>query len=176
MLKKPVIIILTCFWFISASAQLDTFFVKQNIHRCADSLAHAFKTKNWDLFTTYSYPALIGSLGGVQKFKEYIQETLSAAPDSAWKQYEPGKILQIVKTAKDIQTVIELHTRIAMDSMQISTTTYMVGESWNGGQHWTFFDSRGDRSIALTVKPDLSPELVIPSRKEKLEPFRPEDQ
>lgn len=171
-MKKLLLITFISFSCTVSSAQLDTFFVKQNIFRCADSLAHAFKTKNWQLFTTYSYPALIGSLGGVQKFKDYIQETLSATPDSAWKQYEPGKILQIVKTEKDIQTVIELNTRIAIDSMQISTTTYLVGESWNGGQHWTFFDSRGDRNIALTIKPDLSPELVILPKKEKLEPSK----
>ena len=168
MVKKLILISLISISSSVSYAQIDTFFVKHNIHRCADSLAHAFKTKNWDLFTTYSYPALIGSLGGVRKFKEYIQETLSVAPDSAWKQYEPGKILQIVKTNRDIQAIIELHTRIAMDSMQISTTTYLVGESWNG-LHWTFFDSRGDRNIALTVKPDLSPELVIPRKKENLE-------
>jgi hypothetical protein len=159
------------FFFCSAHAQFDTAFAKASIRRCADSLVSGFKTKNWELFTRYSYPALIGSLGGKDDFMKYIAMMFSEIPDSAWKQYEPGRILQVIKTGGDLQTVIELKSVLEWQGNRISTVTHLIGESWDGGLFWTFFDCGDDRTSALLIKPDLSEQLMIPAKIEKAEPI-----
>ena len=157
------------FLFLCSRAQFDTVFVKASIHRCADSLVYAFKTKDWELFTRYSYPSLIGSLGGKTEFINYISHLFMQVPDSAWKKYETGNILQVVKTAGDLQTVIELRSVCEWQGTRITTTSFMVGESWNGGLFWTFFDAQNDAAMAKFIKPDLSEQLIIPAKDQKIE-------
>jgi len=158
--------------FLCSRAQFDTAFAKASIRRCADSLVYGFKTRDWELFTRYSYPALIGSIGGKAEFINYISQMFMQIPDSAWKKYETGTILQVVKTPGDLQTVIEFKSLIEWQGNRITTTSYMVGESWDGGLFWTFFDSQNDVAIAKLIKPDLSEQLIIPKKNEKVERLR----
>ena len=171
MIKRLLITIHFAFFFYTSQAQFDTSFAKASIRRCADSLIFGFKTKNWELFTRYSYPALIGSMGGKNEFMNYMAQMFSPIPDSAWKRYESGKILQVIRTGGDLQTVLELHSVIDWQGRRISTVNHLVGESWDGGLFWTFFDSQGERASALLIKPDLSEQLIIPPKKEKSEPL-----
>ncbi len=171
MLKCFFITVSFSFIFCSSNAQFDTAFAKSNIRKCADSLTHAFKIKDWYLFTRYSYPALIGTMGGKSEFIRYISLMFSEIPDSAWIQYEPGNILQVIKTGGDLQTVIELRSALDWQGKRITTVSYLIGESWDGGLFWTFFDSGGDRASALLYKPDLNEQLIIPKKIEKAESF-----
>ena len=154
---------------MSGNAQFDTSFAKKGIQNCTDSLIHGFKTKNWTLFTRYSNPAIIGTLGGQQEFIEYIAKTFGAVPDSAWKLYKRGAILQVLKLSHELQCVVELYSILQMDGQRISATSYLIGQSWDGGRFWTFFDSQSDANAARMVKPDLSPDLIVPPKKEKIE-------
>lgn len=171
MAKRFFITISFAFIFCSSHAQFDTAFAKASIRRCADSLTYGFKIKNWELFTRYSYAALIGSMGGKNEFIKYMDMMFSWIPDSAWKQYEPGRILQVIKTGGDLQTVVELKSVIEWQGRRISTTSHLIGESWDGGLFWTFFDNESDRTSALLIKPDLSDQIIIPAKIEKAEPI-----
>ena len=157
-------------FFLAADAQFDTAFAKKNIRRCADSLAMGFKTKDWELFTRYSYPALIGSIGGKKEFMDYMAMMFKPIPDSAWKLYEAGRILQVIKTAGDLQTILELTSILEWQGNRITTVSHLIGESWDGGLFWTFFDSEGDRATALLIKPDLDEHLIIPQKTETRDP------
>lgn len=170
MLKRFFLIIGLLFTVYSSQAQFDTSFMKTNIRRCADSLTHGFKTKNWELFTLYNYPALIGSMGGKNEFMKYMGLMFSPIDDSCWKQYESGKILQVIKTGGDYQAVIELKSILEWQGIRITSTSHLIGESWDGGLFWTFFNNDGDRASALLIKPDLNEQLVIPQLKEIKEP------
>lgn len=173
MIKRFSITISFAFIFCSSPAQFDTSFAKANIRHCADSLVSGFRTKNWELFARYSYPAFIAFMGGKDEFKKYMAMMFEPIPDSAWKQYEPGKILQVIQTGGDLQTIIELKTGIEWQGNRINSTTYLIGESWDGGLFWTFFDTQGDRVSTMLIKPDLSEELIIPKKIEKTEPISP---
>jgi hypothetical protein len=169
LLLVTVSLLLVC----SSRAQFDSSFIKKNIRHCADSLTHAFKTRNWDLFTRYSYPAIVATLGGKKEFSDYIAGVFNQTPDSAWKKYEAGRILQLVKKGNDFQTVIELNSMIEWQGNRVTTTSHLVGESWDGGLFWTFFDSQGDAVASKQINPNLAQELVIPKREEKREPLLP---
>jgi hypothetical protein len=92
-------------------------------------------------------------------------------PDSAWKKYQPGSVLQIVQTGGDLQAIAELHSVIVWQGSRITTTHHLLAESWNGGLFWTFFDTQNNREAALMIKPDLSDKIIIPKRDEKIEPL-----
>jgi len=169
MIKRHILTISFLFTVFLSQAQFDTSFIQTNIRHCADSLTYGFKTRNWDIFTRYSYPALIGTLGGTEAFKTYISQMFSQVPDSAWKKYEAGNILQVIKTGGDYQAVIELNTVLEWEGNRITSTSHLVGESWSGGMFWTFFDSQGDVIAAKMIKPDLHEQLIIPKREEKRE-------
>jgi hypothetical protein len=166
MLKKIFLVFLFSGFILKVEAQFDTAFARINIRRCADSLTIGFKTRNWQLFTRYTYPALIGTLGGKEAFTDYISNAFQQIPISAWKKYEVGKILQIVKKGKDLQTVIELKSLIEWEGRRITTTSYLIGESWNAGNFWTFFDSQSDVKAARQINPELSEAIIIPKKNE----------
>lgn len=155
----------------SAFSQFDTTWVKKNISACADSLTSAFKARDWAKYTRYTNPALIGTMRGVENFKSMVSSGFAVIPDNAWEKYEQGKILQVVKAATDMQATIELKSVLLMGQTRICTTTCLVGQSWDGGQFWTFFSSDGSKETAKHIKPDLSDLLLIPKTVETKEPF-----
>lgn len=172
MIKRIILLSIFSILLSSAKAQFDTSFIEKNIIRSSDSLVQAFKTRNWGKFTRYSYPSLVASFGGTQEFSNYIASIFNQLPDSAWKKYETGKIVQVLKTEGDYQAIIELKSIIEFDGTRTTTTSYLVAESWDGGLFWTFFDSQGDRAACKLIKPDLSDLLIIPEKDEKREPIK----
>jgi hypothetical protein len=154
-------------------AQFDTSFAKTNLRHCADSLVHGFRTRNWEVVARYSNPAMIGTMGGKQAFMNYIAASFAGVPDTAWKVYKTGKILQVVKTATDLQAVIELHSVVEWEGRRVTSTLDLIGQSWDGGLFWTFFDSQNNINAVKTIKPDLSPDLLIPPKNEKMENISP---
>ncbi len=156
--------VLVLFATIDSHAQFDSSFVKSQISKCADSLAYSFRTRNWDVFARYSNPGMIGTMGGVDAFKQFLSSTFSAIPENAWKQYKPGSILQVVKSGMDLQCVIELNSIIEVDEKQITSKSHLIGQSWDGGIFWTFFDSQNNLQAARQIKPDLSEAIIIPAK------------
>lgn len=153
----------------TCGAQFDTAFAKTGVRRCADSLIYGFRSHNWDLFARYSNPAMVGSMGGKDEFTRYISQTFATVPDSAWKLYKPGSILQVIKTPTELQTVIELHSVIEWQGYRITNTGYLLGQSWDGGLFWTFFDTQSDLAFARSIKPDIANAIIIPPKNEKIE-------
>ena len=173
MFKRLLLVTGLFFIFTCSQAQFDTSFIKTNIRHCADSLTYGFRKQNWEVFTRYSYPAMVGSMGGTKEFSTYIAQMFSQVPDTAWKKYESGKILQVIKTGGDYHAIIELNSIIEWQGIRITTTSHLVGESWDGGMFWTFFDTQGDRVAAKLIKPDLNDQLIIPLMRETKEPLTP---
>jgi len=141
---------------------------EENIYRSADSMMAAFKRRDWVAFTKYNHPTMEKMMGGPQAFAAFIGEQMKQIPDTAIKSLEPGKILQVIKTDKDQQCVVEQNMEMHLNGTKISNTTYLVGESLDGGKSWTFFDASTGRS-PKDIKADISPELKIPEKKQKVD-------
>lgn len=153
-------------------AQFDTASAKQQLRQCADSFAIAFLKKDWNQYLQYSNPAMVALMGGQAAFKSTVAGNFAKIPDNSWKQYEIGKILQIVKTDRELQAVVELQSVLELNGLFIHTTSSLIGQSWDGGRFWTFFGNEGDRMMALAIKPDLSNEIILPLKKEYSEPVK----
>ena len=158
---------------LNANTQgFDTAFAKSNMIKSADSLVSAFKAGNWESYTLYTNPALVGSLGGKQEFIKKIVESFSVIPKGAWKKYQTGKVLQVLKTPNDLQGIIEIHSVIEVDKVRIISVQHLIAQSWDGGLFWTFFDSQNDFATSAMIKQDLSDQLIIPKRDEKIEKLK----
>ncbi len=174
MMRKTIILALVCFLLHpEGKTQFDTAYAKNRIRICADSFAMGYLTKNWELYTRFSYPPLVAKMGGAGEYKSISSEARIQIPDSCWKKYEPGTVLQVLKTEGDMQAIIELNSILEYNEVRITTTAHLVAESWDAGYFWTFFDPLNDSTLARFIKPDLSPSLHIPERKEKMEPLKP---
>ncbi|MBL0153740.1 MAG: hypothetical protein IPP93_09705 [Chitinophagaceae bacterium] len=174
MMRKTIILVLVCLLLHpDGKTQFDTAYTKNRIRICADSFAMGYLTKNWPLYTRFSYPPLVAKMGGAAEFQSIIRDARTQIPDSCWKKYEPGAVLQVLKTEGDMQAIIELNSILEYNDVRITATSHLVAESWDAGYFWTFFDPLNDSTLARFIKPDLSPSLHIPERKEKMEPLKP---
>jgi hypothetical protein len=173
MTKRLYILLFFCCFAIAGKAQFDTSFAKKNIRICADSLSYGFRYRNWEVFARYSNPSMIGMIGGKEAFIQYVANSFTGVPDSAFKVYKTGEILQVIKTNADLQALIELHSVVEWQGRRITTVSILIGQSWDGGLFWTFFDSQNDATMSKAIKPNLSNDLIIPARNEKAEPIKP---
>lgn len=55
-----------------------------------------------------------------------------------------------------------------MQGVTIANTTYLIGESLDDGKNWTFFDASVKAMAPKDIKPDISPELKIPEKKQEV--------
>ncbi len=140
-----------------------------NIYRAADSMLAAFKRKDWETFAGYNHPAMMKMMGGQQAFASFIREQMKQIPDTAIKIIKAGKILQVIKTNKDQQCLVEQNMEMHIEGVRILDTSYLIGESLDGGTNWTFFDASVNARVPKDIKPDISPELKIPARKREMQ-------
>jgi len=164
--------VLLLFVVMDTNAQFDSSFVKSQITKCADSLAYGFRTRNWDVFARYSNPAMIGSMGGKEEFIRFIASMFADIPENAWKKYKPGPVLQVVQSGPDLQCVIELNSIVEVEGKRITAKSHLIGQSWDGGNFWTFFDSQNNREASRQIKPDLNEAIIIPAKvADKVDPI-----
>lgn len=143
--------------------------IEVNIYRSGDSMMQAFKNKDWTTFAKYNHPAMLAMMGGEEAFVGLLANQMQQIPDSSIKLIKIGKVLQVIKTPYDHQCVVEQNMEMVMESMQVNSTTYLVGESLNGGKNWTFFDaSNSERIKATDIKPNLSREIIVPEKKQEM--------
>ncbi len=107
---------------------------------------------------------MVQRMGGEQAFASFVNLQMKQIPVGAIKNVTLGKILQHVKTGKDEQCIVEQNMEISLEGNHFIKKTYLVGESLNGGNSWTFFDASTKTLLSpKDIKPDLSPELKIPA-------------
>ena len=146
--------------------------IEANIYRSADSMMAAFRSKDWATFAKYNHPTMLQMKGGEEAFVSLLAMQMQQVPDSLIKNIEIGKILQVVKTSDDHQCVVEQNTIMEMEGTRISSTTYLLGESLNGGKNWTFFDATNSGAVKATdIKRNISNELKIPEKKQEVKPI-----
>jgi hypothetical protein len=142
---------------------------EENIYRCGDSMLAAFKRKDWVTFVKYNHPNMTSRMGGPEAFASFISVQMKQIPDSTIQSITIGKILQVVKTAKDEQCVVEQNMKMEQHGTTLDKTTYLVGESLDNGETWTFFDASTKTGLLpKDIKPDISNELQIPATKNQV--------
>lgn len=143
--------------------------IRKNIRLSAANMMAAFKVKDFTAFAQYMNPAIITMLGGVDSFAVFTKNQMKDIPDTAVKLMAPGRILQIVTTLTDMQCVVEQHMVMELSGFRFASTSPLIGESLDKGKTWTFFDAADNGMAgAKDVKPNISPKLKIPKKRQAL--------
>lgn len=138
--------------------------IAKNIYRSGDSMLAAFRRKDWTTFVLYNHPNMVKRMGGIPAFASFINLQMKQVPENAIKSIALGKILQIVKTVDDVQCVVEQNMKMEVEGVGFDKTTYLVGESVDDGEHWTFFDaSTKTPLLPKDIKPNLSNQIKVPA-------------
>lgn len=142
---------------------------EENIYRCGDSMLAAFRRKDWVTFVQYNHPNMTKRMGGPEAFASFISLQMKQIPDSAIESIAIGRILQVVTTPKDKQCVVEQHLKLQQQGRTLDKTTYLVGESLDNGETWTFFDASAKTGLLpKDIKPDISSDLQVPVTKNQV--------
>jgi hypothetical protein len=169
---KPLICIIALFALLSCTDQNRAIHAERsqslnetekNIYRCGDSMLAAFNRKDWTTFVKYNHPNMTRMMGGVASFASFISKQMDNIPDTVIKSVEMGKILQMVTTPKDLQCVVEQIIKMNLDGKIADKKTYLIGESLDKGNNWTFFDASTKTGLTpQDIKPDISQALKVP--------------
>jgi len=143
--------------------------IRNNIRLSAANMMAAFKVKDFKTFGQYMNPAILNMLGGVDSFAVFTANQMQSIPDTAVKLMTAGRILQIVTTPADMQCVVEQHMVMELSGFRFASTSHLVGESTDKGKSWTFFDAAdGGFAGAKDIKPNISPKLKIPKKRQAI--------
>ena len=140
------------------------------IYRSADSMMAAFKSREWMAFAKFTHPNMLRVMGGADNIAFMVKQQMQNVADSVIKTARVEKVLQVEKVDAELQCLVEEKIVMEMEGNRITTTSYLVGESLNQGKSWTFFDASNDGKIKpIDIKPNLSPGIKIPAKKQQTE-------
>lgn len=130
----------------------------------ADSLLQSFHLNNLERYTDLSYPGIVQYYGGKKNFEEYVRRTRAVQTVDETSP-EQVKVIQILNSTNEWQCVIEKTRKTVIDNKKAMITSYLVGQSKDEGQSWTFFDVAFNSvdNIAY-IMPDIFETLSIPQR------------
>ncbi|MEP7259127.1 MAG: hypothetical protein ABI687_12070 [Flavitalea sp.] len=142
-----------------------TYIVSQRALLFADSLINAFKHSRWEEYVAISYPGAVQYYGGKQGFREYVQRTRLLNNDL---EENPEKIqlMQITNDdSQEWQCVIKKTRETFVDGKKAVVLSYMIGQSKDKGQNWTYFDvSYNSVENIAYIMPDVFAGLTVPDR------------
>jgi hypothetical protein len=133
----------------------------------ADSLHHAYQSKDWNRYIDLSYPGMIEYFGGQRRFRDYLQRSA----DLKNEHQATMQIHQLVNEDNNWQCVIKKVTRSLVDGKKATVVTYIIGQSKDRGNTWQFVDVAFASTRNLYyIMPDMSASLIIPERNVVFDP------
>jgi hypothetical protein len=165
-LKTAVFLLLLFFTVHSASAQTDSSSASQRALYFANNLVNAFRNSNWNEYLNISYPGVIRYYGGKQGFSEYVQRLRSINNNILEEAPEQLEMIQIQHDLKEWQCVVKKTRQTLIDGKKAIIISYLVGQSKDEGQNWTYFDvAYNSVENVVYIMPDIFDSLTVPQRK-----------
>ncbi len=132
------------------------------IYICGDAMTKAFAKRDWSTIADYTHPNVVKMMGGKEGMIEIVKAGMKDIPDTSIKKIGIGKIVAL----KGNQCVIEQEMLMHLQGVSVSSTTYLVGESFDNGKNWRFFDASNVGTMELKqIMPNYDSSLSIPTPK-----------
>lgn len=132
------------------------------IYTCGDAMTKAFAKRDWSTIAEYTHPNVVKMMGGKEGMIEIVKAGMKDIPDTAIKKIGIGKIIGL----KGNQCVIEQEMLMHLQGVSVSSVTYLVGESFDNGKNWRFFDASSVSGTELKqIMPNYDSSLTIPTPK-----------
>ncbi len=135
------------------------------LQKQADELTAAMTAQNFKQVLTYTYPAIVEAMGGkdkaLEKFKASMVQMQSQG--AAISSVTTGDIKEIVKSGKDLYSVVPDILQMKFNGTVITHGSYLLAISHNNGVNWYFVDTAPFKKQNLRkLFPTYPPGLVIP--------------
>ena len=164
---------LTFFLFFTAcNGQSD---YSKVIKEQAETMGQFLLKKDFGSFCKYTYPKIIGMMGGRKKMIETMdketQKMLSEGTDFISVTLgEPSKITTI---GNELQCTVPQTVEMKVPNGRLEAQSTLIAISIDKGKNWYFVDTSGkDIQTMKKILPNLSGELVIPEKTQPI--FYPE--
>jgi hypothetical protein len=174
-MRKSLITI--CLFLVStlSKSQTDSASLIPGIKAAADSMTTAFRNKDFHTFAHFNNIRLMDMLGGESGFVEFMEKQMALLKDVSFTEMKPGRIIRVLAYSGTHQCIIEQLSEIKMEGLVVSSISHLVGLSPDGGKSWRFADANnGTKEEFAGIMPELSPDLIIPKKKQEMGKTLPE--
>lgn len=142
--------------------------IEAGIYRSGDSMMQALTSRDYNTFARFNHPAMLRVVGGQDNLADMVAQQMKLMPDSTMIRASIDSVLQVVKVNGELQCVVQQTFEMQMDTLKVVSVSYLIGESKDEGKSWTFFDgSNGGLITPKDIKPNLSPDLKIPAKRQE---------
>ncbi|MDF2192491.1 hypothetical protein [Paraflavitalea sp. CAU 1676] len=154
---------------LSVSAQFtqaqdnDSTLAASNALKAAESLIKASFYQDWKSYADLSNPSAIKFYGGPQQFKEHVVTMYFRNEPKLEEKPETLRITELRNDVDQWQSVIEKVRNTFIDGKKAIITSYIVGQSLDGGKTWKFIDvSHNSLENLAFIFPTIFTDLTIP--------------
>jgi hypothetical protein len=135
----------------------------------AMDMGTAFMKNDFERFSKYMHPNIVAFAGGKEKIKSVMDSAYQGMKlfGVTFKRYWIGDPGKIINYKDQLQAVLPQSTTLKTPLGELTAETSWIVISRDDGKNWYFIDTNVYKVDKLkNVLPDLSPELVIPPRKQ----------
>jgi hypothetical protein len=140
-----------------------------NIKVQAMDMANALMKNDFNSFARYMHPNVVAFAGGKEEMKNKMDSAYVAMKrfGVTFKKCLIGTPGKIVTYKTQLQAVLPQTTTMNTAFGEMAVETSILAISADKGKNWWFIDTNVYRADKLkSILPDLSPDLVIPPRKQ----------
>lgn len=151
---------------IASAQESDTAIATRNALQQAEKLVRANFYQDWKSYADLTIHSAIKYYGGAEQFREH---TVACYFRNEPKLEEKPETIRVIEMRNDIdqwQCVIEKVRNTFQNDKKAVVTTYLVGQSLDGGQTWKFIDvSHNALENLAIIFPAIFTDLTIPLAK-----------
>lgn len=142
--------------------------IESSIKAAGIDMMRALMRKDYDSFSLYMHPKIIEMAGGRDKMIRKLDTASQVMVQfGAIRRITIGNPYKVVRYHNQWQATLPQTTVATFFSGTITLETTLIAISADEGKHWYFIDTNlYDMQEVKQQLPDLSPDLVIPPRKE----------
>lgn len=168
-MKKILILLLCLGWTSGVFAQEPN---AQEIVSQARNMANMLLQKNYVAYGDYLYPGIVAMAGSKEKLIEATKNAMEQMQQNGVSitKISFGKPEKVLVVGSEWQTTIPQVFEMSHEGKAIVSEYSLIAISSDAGRHWFFIDTSGkDLATLRESLPNLSTELVVPERKQRVE-------
>lgn len=168
-MKKNLILLFCLGWTTGAFAQQPD---PREIVSQARNMADMLLQKNFVAYGDYLYPGIVAMAGSKEKLIEATKNAMEQMQQNGVSitKISFGTPEKILVVGSEWQTTIPQVFEMAHEGKAIVSEYSLIAISNDAGKHWYFIDTSGkDLATLRQSLPNLSTELVVPERKQRVE-------
>ena len=135
--------------------------LQHGLQKSMDGMAASFKNLDLDGLLDYSHPNIF-KVASREDIKAQLSEFMNSLTKEDIKEIKITGPLQLVKMGNEYQGVFEQFIHMMVLGKPYEGTTYLIGESFENGTVWKFFDYKKSKELAKAMLPGLSEKLDLP--------------